>query len=343
MPEGLRGHAAEAIPHTATHAYLYATGGQTGGGSPANRASCNVIGLNVAGPNFTMDGSWTALPDLPLARAFHALAVANPGSSPVGMNEAFLYVVGGQALETDTPGGTDTIYQATVTMADGSIGGWSAAGTLPAPRLGHTARVYRGVLWVVGGFDTSGNPQDTIYHAPIQTDGSLGAFTTSAVPMPQPVAFHASFAFGGRLYVLGGEATTSTDPNDGTAGGEIGDVDFASITGGVVGTFQSTTTMGKDRMKHVVWNSFGQVIVAEGVYSGAAGSSEMTRNDIQSDGTLGSWNGLTGGNVAGANVFNTAAAVSPVSPAGGGPRFLLLGGDDFAGNAVATVWVNTGP
>jgi len=302
-----------------------------------------VIGLNVAGPNFTMDGSWTALPDLPAPRAFHALAVANPGSSPVGLNEAFLFVVGGQALETDAPGGTDTIYQATVTMADGSISAWTAAATMPAPLVGHAAMVYRGVLYIIGGFDTFGNPQDTIYHAPIHSNGGLGSFTTSANPLPQGLAFFASFAFGGRLYVLGGEGASSIDPNDGTTGGEIGDVDFASITGGVVGTFQSTTSMGKDRKKHVVWNSFGQVIVAEGVYSGASGSSEMTRNNIQSDGTLGSWNGLTGGNVAAANVFNAAAVVSPISPGGGGPRFLLLGGDDFAGNAVTTVWVNTGP
>ncbi|MHC4778808.1 MAG: hypothetical protein ACYTFG_09560, partial [Planctomycetota bacterium] len=185
-------------------------------------------------------------------------------------------------------------------------------------------------------------PQSTIFQADIQPDGTLGPFTTSARTLPTAVGSFSAFAFGGNLYVIGGETVLSIDPNDTTSlGSDSRDVDYAPITRGDVGAFLATTKLGKERKKHVTWNAFGQVIVGEGNYGGSG--SEMTRNDIQPDGSLGSWNGLTGGTAPSANVQNAAAVLSPISPQGGGPRFFLIGGDDLAGNALSTVWVNTAP
>jgi hypothetical protein len=148
------------------------------------------------------------------------------------------------------------------------------------------------------------------------------------------------------MYLFGGETVACTDPNSSAAGNYVNNAYYATLTGGEVGPFAVTgsTVLGKLRKKHVMWNSFGQIVAAEGIYDGAIGSTEMTANEINADGTLTAWEGLTGGNVANADVFNAAAATSPITATGSGPRFFLIGGQDWAsGQPVATVWVNTAP
>lgn len=345
LPEGLRGLRAACVPHTDSEAHLYAVGGQTGGATPVNRADCHLLGLHVSGASFTVDGSWTPVSALPAARAFHALVAVHQGNSGVAAGTAYLFALGGQAAASDAPGGTDTVYRASVNLSDGTLGSWTAAGTLPALRWGHEAIVYRNTLFVLGGYDALGDPQDTVFEAAIQSDGTLGPFSTCATTLPQTIGSFAAVAFGGYVYVVGGESQNSTDPADASTGGEVDECYYASLRGGTLGAFSATgsVTLGKVRKKHVMWNTFGQIIVAEGVYTGGIGSTEMTSNEVEADGTLVAWNGLTGANVAGANVFCCAAAVSPISPDGGGPRFFLLGGDDFAGGASSAVYVNTAP
>ena len=91
-------------------------------------------------------------------------------------------------------------------------------------------------------------------------------------------------------------------------------------------------------------NAFGQIIVTQGIYeAGMPGGSESRRNDIQSDGSIGSWNGLTGSAIVGADVYNCAAVLTPITESSGAPRFIIIGGGDFADNAVADVFVNTAP
>ncbi|MHC4777472.1 MAG: Kelch repeat-containing protein [Planctomycetota bacterium] len=344
MPEGLRGLKGTAVYGTASRGYVFVSGGQTGGGSPLNQSDCRFLGVNMNAGTFSVDGTWTDVTALPASRAFHAMATAHSANSIVGQSTAVIYVVGGQALATDGTTGTTTVYRTNVDPSDGSLAGWTTTTALPAPRWGHDVLVYRGLLFVMGGYDDSGVPQDTIHVAPIQSDGSLGSFTASPTPLPLGIGSLTAAAFGGHLYVVGGETTVSPGPNDSTVGGELLDSQYATLTNGVIGTFfaTGTTTLGKVRKKHVLWSSFGQLVVAEGVYPGALGSNEMSSNDINADGTLGAWEGLTGGNVANADTFNCAAVTSPLSPSTG-PRFFLIGGDDFSGNGVSTVWINTSP
>ncbi len=345
-PEALRGLKAVAVPYTTSLAYIYVTGGQTGGATPANRADARFLELSVSGPTFAVDSAWTDVQDMPAERAFHALAAATCENSSVPYGTACLYSVGGQAAAADAPGGTDTVYSSMATLSDGMLGTWQVAGTLPAPRWGHAAIVYRGRLFVVGGYDTSGNPVDTIFQADVMSGGNLGAFATSQTVLPAAAGSTAVTAFGGKMYLFGGETAASTNPNDSTQGNYVNNAYCASLIGGEVGAFAVTgsTVLGKIRKKHVMWNSFGQIVAAEGIYDGAIGSTEMAANEINADGTLGAWEGLTGGNVANADVFNAACATSPITAPGSGPRFFLICGQDWsAGQPVASVWVNTAP
>ncbi|MHC4779534.1 MAG: hypothetical protein ACYTFG_13255 [Planctomycetota bacterium] len=339
LPAGRRGLKAAVVPNTSTSAYLYVAGGQTGGATPANQDTAWRLGLSIVAGVFSTDPSWTTENVLPATRSFHGLVAAHGENSPVSAGSAYLFVIGGQAAATDAPGGTDTVYRAGVNMADGSLSAWTSVGTIPAPRLNHGALIYRGTLYVLGGNDASGNPVDTIFQARIGADGSLGSFTTSPTTLPVTLGSFVAVAFGGRLYTIGGETSPSTNPNDFTElVGDIRDSYRASITAGSIGSFVTDRQLGNERKKHVAWNVYGSILVSEGSEKGSSGSTTVA--DIQTDGSLSSWNGTT---QPSDDVFNAAAVLAPIVPSSNGPRFIMLGGDDFAGNASTVVWVNTAP
>jgi hypothetical protein len=351
MPTGLRGHCAAAVQSTASTAFLYVTGGQTSAGSAANQTEVLRLELmltqtTVPNDTFETDTTWdtttsvpASLPALPLSRSFHQMVVAHSSNSPVTQGTTHLYVIGGQEGATDTQG-TTTVYSARITLSTGALGSWTVAGSLPQALWGHSAFVYRGAIVVSGGHDTSGDPVDTIYAAGILSDGSLGAFTSIGT-LPAAIGSHGTFAFGGRFYITGGSAHATTDPNDGTDQTlDSRDNYMTTFSQGVLGSsWTSVTQFNQERKKFAQFNTFGTVLTIMGAEKGSSGGGLAT--DILTDGTFGSQNGTS--EPTGYDAFNVAFALSPISPVGGGPRFIILGGDDFAGNAQADVWINTAP
>ncbi|MHC4663499.1 MAG: hypothetical protein ACYS8W_17705 [Planctomycetota bacterium] len=340
LPEALTGLKAATIARNENSAYLYVSGGQN---ATADVDNVFFITLDVSGAVFNVGGTWNAVNNLPAPRAFHAMVSAEATNSPVAAGTAYLYVIGGQANSSDLPGGTTTIYHASVNISNGDLGTWSQTTVLPAAMIGHSAVVAKGKLWIIGGLNLDGTTRNEIYSAPININGSLGTFSQSATLLPIPRAFLASFAFGGKLYVIGGADSDNDDPNYAGSGIAMTDVDSSSMFGDDLAQFVALRKLGKARVKHVAFNSFGQIIVAEGIYGGSPGSSEMTSSSIDTDGSLTSWGGLTGSQAPAANVFNCAGALSPIFPAGGGPRFFIIGGMDWTSVRQNAVYVNTAP
>jgi hypothetical protein len=356
LPKALTGLRAVAVPGSTNNtAFAIVTGGYN---SVANANSTAVYSdnLNADGTvGSTTNTDWTVIltNPLPETRAHHAMAEADPTNSLVATSARFIYVIGGQKSPTDAPGGTDTVFMASVDPTAGTVGTWAPlSSTLPQQLVGMSATVYNGYLYVAGGLSTGGAPQDAVYSAPINTDGTLGSWTTSKNPMPTAAAFGNMFAFGGKLYYIDGDPNNSTTPNDQETG--TTNVYFANVIRGVVGMWtQNPSLTIHNRAKGVLWSAFGQVISGEGIYSGNAGgcpaSGESEVTTVNSDGTLAAWNGLTGSNVPCANVYNAAAFVSPLVSASQTPRFLLLGGQAFSGTSGAggtissTVHVNSAP
>lgn len=342
LPNPLAGHRAGAIPNTSTSAWLIVAGGHD---DAANVADVWTTGLQ---PDGQPSGAFTATSALPAPRAHHGIAVAHSSNSLVAEGAAYVYVIGGQASAADAPGGTSTVYVGSVSLANGSIGSWNPTSALPASVVGPAVAVYNGYLYVVGGLGSDGSPSTAVYSARIQASGSLGSWSTSSNAYPEAVSFAAAFAFGGNLYVLGGDPATSTNPNEQGAAG-VKTVRYAPVRNGAVGAWVPTEGLVKQRKKHIVWTAFGQIIAAEGLYEGQAfGSLELERSSIQSGGELAAWNGMTqAAQQIGANVYNAAAVVSPIRPTDGGPRFLLLGGQEFASTGVGAltkaVYYNTAP
>ena len=356
LAKALTGLRAVAVPgSTSSTAFAIVTGGYDSAAS-ANSNLTYSDNLNADGTvGSATNVNWTTISasSLPDTRAHHAMAEADPTNSLVAVTARVIYVIGGQKLSTDAPGGTNTVFMASVDPTAGTVGTWQAlSSTLPQSLVGLSATAYNGYLYVAGGLNTNGAPQSTVYSAPINADGTLGSWTMSQNPLPTATAFGSMFAFGGKLYFIDGDPNNSTTPNNQGVG--TTNVYFADIVRGVVGMWtQNPSLTIHDRAKGILWSAFGQVISGEGIYSGNAGgcpaSGETEVSTVHADGTLSSWNGLTGSNVPCANLYNGAAFVSPLISAANTPRFLLLGGQAFTGTTgpggtvSSTVYVNSAP
>ncbi|WP_146646422.1 Kelch repeat-containing protein [Labilithrix luteola] len=113
-----------------------------------------------------------------------------------------IYVLGG----FDDPNVWDDVVRATV-GADGIVSAWMPAGTLPGPRSHASVLERDGFVYLVGGLEKSAfdNPPllNDAWRGRVLDDGSLGEWT--AMPsFPVRIATHASFFYGGYLYVAGG-------------------------------------------------------------------------------------------------------------------------------------------
>ncbi|HUL04383.1 MAG TPA: hypothetical protein VLV16_14270 [Gemmatimonadales bacterium] len=103
-----------------------------------------------------------------------------------GASGLYLYVFGGDSGSVtpndSTPGSkqTATIFYAKLVNNTHDVAGWSTASTsLPAPRSAHTAVLQSGFALVTGGL-YSGGAAEEIYAPLNYSNGSVGAFTTSA-------------------------------------------------------------------------------------------------------------------------------------------------------------------
>ncbi len=344
LPSALTGVRAVAVPVNDTSAYVVVTGGYDGTSNTTTVLSNTIAADGTLGANWQ---SITTTP-LPLSRAHHGMAEADPGNSLVPGDKRFIYVIGGQENSTDTPGGTNTVFMASVDSTTGGIGAWTQLPkNLPESLVGPAVAIFNGYIYVVGGLRPDGTPSPNAYSAQVNSDGTLGSWTTSTNPYPVGISFATAFGFAGKLYVLDGDINSSIDPNQqGNSG--VKDVRFATARNGVVGNWTATSQTIKSRDKHITWTAFGQVIDAEGVYPGSPGSLELERSVVQSDNTLGSFNGITSSaNQIGANVYNAAVLVSPLQSPTATPRFLLLGGQTFSatppGMLSSTVYYNIAP
>ncbi len=348
LPGPLTGLRAIGVPgSTSTSAYVIVTGGYDGITNNTPAVLSNT--LNADG---TIGANWTAISTnpLPSSRAHHAIAEADDTNSLVPLGKRYVYVIGGQQLSTDTPGGTNTVYVASVDSTSGAVGSWTAlTNVLPQSLVGLSATVHNGYLYVAGGVASNGTPSSAVYSAPVNPDGTIGTWTTStnSLPVTAGPGFGEMFVFGGQIYWIDGDPSGSQLlPNSATTVGET-NVYYASAIRGVVGLWNPTSSTIHNRTKGLVFTAYGQVISAEGLYTGSPGSGEMETSTFNSDGTLQSWNGLTGSSsqVPKANVYNAAGLVSPLVTSTFAPRFLILGGATFSTTPAptSTVYYNTAP
>jgi hypothetical protein len=329
---------------TTTTAHIYTFGGNTAASGTPSGMNSNVASVYSNTLNDGTGGttagtlaasSWTTETNaLPAARGFAAGAFASGLNSKVS-GAGTVYVLGG----LDASGAaTSTVYYASF-GSNGSVGTWAATTALPAARYASSAVAYRGHVYVVGGADATTTPAATVWSAPINSDGTLGAWST--LPSLQaPVAYHRLVAVGGVLYVLAGTSSAAVDPTSAVqSAGSVKDIYYNPInpdgTLANTGWAANPSSLNKTNEKNTVVAIGSDVLASGGLYNGATtGSSEETYStQSTTDSSLGSFNGATGshtisGTSGGYNFFNHSAALY-VDPAGN-PHVLILGGQSLS-------------
>ncbi len=325
------------ISETSTRA-VYAIGGADDNNDPQS----TVYYATVGGSGSV--SSWTATASLPQAVAFHRAVAVTPTNSSV-TGAGFLYVLGGATAEDGTP--TNTIYRGALT-SDGSVSGWTSAGTLPTALHSFGAAVFLGNLYIWGGAGAGNAPVATVHRAEIGSDGSLGAWQSQEA-LSEGRTYFGAGSFGGYLYVFGGESGAVAPHDAGlTSTSRRGDVLFARIdlkSRDITtdGWQVNPSTMIKSVNKHTAVVAGGNVLITAGLYNGAAtGSTEESYAQLNADGSTDSFSGATGSNTiqsaGGGNLFNHAA----VGYVDGNGEFhvLVIGGDDVnnAGTKRSGAW-----
>ncbi len=324
---------------TTTTTHIYTFGGNTAASGTIGASSANVAavysntindGTNGTTAGTLVAASWkTEANTLPEARGFAAGALADGLNSQVS-GSGTLYVLGG--LDA-SDAATSTVYYASL-GSDGSVGTWATTTALPQARYAFGAVVFRGRLYIAGGNDAAGTPIATVYSAQINSNGTLGAWSTLP-SLAVPVAYHQLVTTGGVLYVLGGTSTAAVDPTSAAqSAGSVPDVYYNSIdpdgTLSGSGWTPNANKLKKAVEKYTVVAIGANVLASGGLYSGSPGSTEeQYATQSTTDASMGAFNGATGSNTisgtaGGYNFFNQSAALY-VDPAGN-PHVMILGG-----------------
>jgi N-acetylneuraminic acid mutarotase len=121
-----------------------------------------------------------------------------------------IIVLGGRDIN-DLP--SDGVYYSTVDLYTHDLADWQATTPLPAsiyPNGGlfwHASVIVHNRVYVLGGADTT-NRYATVAFAPINSDGSLGAWQTTE-PLPHALCLLQAVAVNDRIYVIGGWDSSS--------------------------------------------------------------------------------------------------------------------------------------
>jgi hypothetical protein len=214
--------------------YLYYAGGCTALDACATLTSTvRFAALNANGTA----GAWTNTTAYP-----NVITSLGTGASAWG---DYLYIVGGCLAYT---GGNCTTATTTVryalVSATGSVGAWSSTTALPTSRLSN-ALAYNGYLYQVAGCTldctVATNLTSSVLFAPIQSDGSLGSWS-STTPLPDALGAVGVGAMNGYLYVIGG--CTNIDLAGCDAASLTSTVRYAPINAtGSVGSWTTTSPL----------------------------------------------------------------------------------------------------
>lgn len=344
-PVGVALAAAEFPVGSTLHATLYAAGGAepfSSGGAIAMVPDSGVYVARVIPGGAGAIDAWVRQRDttdatrshvLPVPRAFAAAAVATRYNSR--LDGSALYVIGG----IDTAGRAQaTVLGADVT-ADSVSRRFIFLEPLPIPVAGAIAVVRRGRIYVIGGTDDQGQPQQAVYVGRIGVDGHIDGWYQQP-PLPGPRAYGGGLVRDGRVVAIGGVAD-SVPPGGGLdpTPQRLVTSDTAPlslISGFFTGPWGSgPTLLPEGRSQFALLDVGNAVLVVGGMYAGAATNAAETIAAPVIGDSLGTFAGPMGTQIW-SQTCGAAGAGTLVGPAGvtwreadGTPRGLVLGGMDL--------------
>lgn len=168
--------------------YLYVIGGGT-----AFLSVANTVERAQINPDDTL-GTFAVVPGVSL--------VENRFTHTSHLIGQYLYVVGGNS---GGGGAIKSTERATVN-GDGSIGTFATVpgAGLVTPRYDHSSQVVGNALYVIGGWSESGL-KNSVEQAPVNTDGSIGAFATvQGLSQATGRIWATNLLVDNRLFIIGG-------------------------------------------------------------------------------------------------------------------------------------------
>ncbi len=201
-----------------------------------------------------------------------------------GRDHHATFVVGSSLF---VAGGTDRVdffddVQTAPIGADGTLGAWSGAGTLPEPLAGHSVAVVGELVVVTGGLSTGAAFSDGTWTSRVAADGTFGAWAPGP-PAPPARMHHCMAASGDRVYVVGG--LLGADTTD--------DVRSAAVRDGALGEWRVETALPESRSHEGCVVVDGALYVVGGLSGNPAGVNtpfaDVLRATLGADGTLGAW------------------------------------------------------
>ena len=184
------------------------------------------------------------------------------------------------------------VNQYDINLTGDALGAWTTGTALPAPLRGSQAIVTKNRVYLLGGYNGS-TFVTTVYTAPINSDGTLGSWTTSS---SLPAAFYVAQAIAtkNRVYVLGG-----------SNGNSLSSIYTAAINAdGTLGTWTAYGTLPTQSSWASSFITRNRIYLLGG-HDGSNYTSAIWTTQINSDGSLGTWENV--GALPG--VIHTAAVI----------------------------------
>ncbi len=196
--------------------YIYIAGGDSG---PSDLTSVQYIPINANG---SITAAWSTV-------AAGALTGGSDGyyGTRATVYNGYLYIAGGASTTYK-----NKIYYSALNANGNTAGSWSTATNFTDGRYEHGIAAYNGYFYIMGGTDDNTLMADVQY-APINSNGSLGAFSYTA-SLTNPRKDFSVAVSNGHMYVIGGY--------DSMRGNTLIDVQMSAINAdGSLGAWTTTT------------------------------------------------------------------------------------------------------
>lgn len=205
-------------------------------------------------------------------------------------NRGKLFFASGKMYYIESFNSPPNIYMGSVT-SDGALVDWQFAGVCPIIMEDFSVVAVGARLYFIGGLDlraTTYIPLDTVYSAPIQPSGHLGAWTTEP-SLPKPTYMAAVLVKGNQIYVSGGRHKLYE------SGVEV--YSSTVLRGGSLGPWKHISNLPLNRDNHEMVLSDNKVLVMGGqnTYKNSYGSTIFLPNtnidvaSISKDGLISAW------------------------------------------------------
>lgn len=189
-----------------------------------------------------------------------------------------ILLVGGATDVTGSSAGAVSTIQGARLLPDGSTTDFKVTGNLPAARVAGDTIIAGGFLIQLGGQDTSGTAQSTIYVAPVNSEGVVvGSFKTYQFPKATMIGQRLA-AYAGYVYCIGGGAANAQE------------VYVAKQQhDGSFGPWKAAASLPQALSYHAVAVRRDGTFFVTGGYNGTTVQSTVYSAKAQADGSLSPW------------------------------------------------------